>query len=303
MKKIIPLLAATLILLQAYAGTGIYFFNGKVYIVDKGNAHAIANVNEPVPAGASVRLAENSEAILRNSDGRFAILKKAGDYSPENIKSEFEAQKGKDLVQSMAGFLGAELAAKHVDIRKMSESYMRQKGGVTRQGSTYPLMVWPPYGSVSDTNHITFVWNAMKGIKKYEFVVYGSEDPNTPVQLSKSLESDTSMDVNFSDFGIDKDAYFSWVAYPEGDPNYTRYTFKITTAANIKKIEKEIAGIAAKEATEENKLLVTAIAYEKEGLINRADKTYSDLLKKYNTSVNEQLVALFKIRNNLIEGM
>lgn len=302
-KTIFTTLILTLAFASSFAGISVYFFSGKIEILEKGKQpRQIIAINEAIAETASLRLAEHAEIILKDKSGQFAIIHKVGDFSPEQIQEQFKLQKGKGLVSSLAGFLGTQFTEKKDDIRKMSESYMKQKGGVTRAGSSYPLMLWPPYGSLYDTTDVRFVWNAAPGVKKYEFVVFGGEDANNPVQLSKTLETDTFMDVNFKDFASDKDYYFSWVAYPEGDPNYTRYTFKLTSNGTLQKLEQEVNEIAAKESTEEARLLVKAIAYEKAGLAGRAEDIYSELLKKYNSNINQQLYSLFKIRNNIVSG-
>ncbi len=304
MKKTTTLLFLLCIaIIQSYAGISIYFFSGKVEVIEKGKLpRSVYSINEVISDVASLRLAENAEVILKDNAGQFAVIHKAGDFSAEQIKEQFRLQKGKGLVSSLAGFLGTQFTEKHDDIRKMSESYMKQKGGVTRAGSSFPLMLWPPYGSLYDTTYVRFIWTSSPSAKKYEFVVFGGEDANNPVQISKTLETDTFMDVNFQDFAADKDYYFSWVAYPEGDPNYTRYTFKLTSNGTLQKLDKEVNELSSKESNEESKLLVKAIAYEKAGLVGKAENVYGDLLKRYNSNINQQLYSLFKIRNNIFSA-
>lgn len=302
MKKLLLLLALSLFLLpEIWAAHNVYFFSGNVQVLEEGKApYSLSYINQAISEKAILRLDKDAEVILRNTAGKFAIFHRPGDFTPNEILEEFKVQQGKGLVASLARFMGSQLANNHADIRQMSESYMKQKGGVTRAGSAYPIMLWPPYGSIYDTNFVRLVWSAQPDVKKYEFVLYGSEDPNSPVQLSKTLETDTFMDVNLSDFGQDRDAYFSWVAYPEGDPNYTRYTFKITTQDNLQKLEQGVQELSSKEKNEQDRLLLEAIGYEKAGLVGKAEKTYQSLLKKYNSTVNQQLYSLFKIRNNLL---
>lgn len=298
--KLYSLIACTLLSLGAKAEVVIYFFTGKVEIAEPGkNARLLVKVNEQLPGSATLKLYENAEVILRDEASQFCVLKKPTDYSPAKIKEAFNEQKGKNLIESVAGFLGTQFTNKKEDIRAMSESYMRQKGGVTRSGNVFPLMVWPVYGSVYDTNSITFIWNSLPGVKKYEFVIYGGEDPNNLVQLGKSTETDTFMHVDFKDFGTTTDAYFSWVAYPDGDPNYTRHSFKIAGNETLKNMIQDADRAAAKEKTAETKWLVKALSFEKDGLVKYADNAYKKVLEINNSTVNQQLYQLFKIRNNV----
>lgn len=299
--NIIILFCIALLSNTAKAANSIYFYSGKVEVVEKGKpARLVLNVNETLADEASIKLSENSEVILKDAAGLFAVIHKAGEYTPVQIKEQFKLQQGKGLVSSLAGFLGTEITNKKDDMRKMAENYMKQKGGVTRSGNVYPLMILPAYGSVAETNEVKFTWNAMPKSPKYEFVLFGGIDANSLSQLSKTTVTDTFMDVTFSDFGITEDAYFSWVVYPEGDPNYSRYSFKIATPENVRDMVAEVSKIAQSEPNKEDALLIKALAFEKKGLVNYAEKTYKELLALSSKNTYKELYTLFQIRNGLL---
>jgi len=286
----------------SFAETSVYFFNGKVEIVEKNrNAFPLLEVNFKLPQDASLKLTDNAEVILRNDAKEFAVIHGKGTYTPAQIQEQFTKQQGKGLVTSLAGFMGSQLSNKKEDVRAMAEKYMKQKGGVTRSGNTYPIMYTPTYGSVTDIKEVKFVWRNMPNVQQYEFVLFGGSDPNNLVQMSKTLTTDTFMDVAFSDFGVTEDAYFSWVSYPEGDPNYSRYTFKISTPESIKKVIGEIEVMAAKEPGKEDKLLLRALAYERKGLVAYAETAYTALLAISNKNTYKELYTMFQMRNGLVD--
>jgi len=285
----------------AVASSRIYFYSGRVEVIEKNKqTHQVLAVNEVLGDDAILKLSENAEVILKDASGQFAVIHKAGEYNSLQIAEQFKAQQGKGLVTSLANFLGAEATNKKDDMRKMAENYMKQKGGVTRSGNVYPLMILPAYGSVSETNEVRFTWTAMPKVSKYEFVLFGGTDANNLSQLSKTSVVDTFMDVTFSDFGVTEDAYFSWVVYPEGDPNYSRYSFKIATATNVRDMVAEVEKAAKAEPNKEDALLIKALAFEKKGLVNYAESAYKDLLTLNNKTAYRELYTLFQIRNGLL---
>ena len=287
--------------LPGFGAYSVYFFTGTVEIILKSTPPvAITNINQVVDDNASLKLVENAEVILKDEAGKFAIIHSAGVYNNIQIRDIFKAQQGKSLVSSLAGFLGNEITRSHVDERKMAESYMKQKGGVTRGGSIYPLMLWPAYGSSIVSNDVRFVWNSGAKKTSYEIIIFGGEDANNPVQLGKSITTDTFMDVSFKDFGVTKDAYFSWVVYPEGDPNHSRFTFKIITPDETKRLMEEVLLESQRGVTPEDKELLKAAGYEKNGLISLADATYKELIMLNNNATNQDLYTLFRLRNNLV---
>ncbi len=284
------------------AGFSVYFFSGKVEIIDKSkNAVLLTEINTQLADDVSIRLSDNAEVILRNDAKEFAVIHGKGVYNSAQLKDLFAKQKGSGLVSSLAGFMGKQLTNKKEDMRAMSEKYMRQKGGVTRSGNAYPIMFTPTYGSVTETKDVKFVWRKMPNVEQYEFVLFGGNDPNNLLQMSKTLTLDTFMEVAFTDFGETEDAYFSWVAYREGDPNYSRYTFKISTPESIKKAIGEIEILAAKETTKEDKLLVRALAYERKGLIAHAETAYIALLTLNSKTTYQELYTMFQMRNGLVD--
>jgi len=296
----ILLLLATAV--SGFAATGVYFFNGKVEVLEKNKAATpLLEVGFKLPEEASLRLIDNAEVILRNDAKEFAVIHGKGTYTAAQIKEQFAKQQGKGLVSSLAGFMGSQFSNKKEDVRAMAEKYMKQKGGVTRSGNTYPIMFTPTYGSVTEIKDVQFVWRKVPNAAQYEFVLFGGNDPNNLVQMSKTLTVDTFMDVAFTDFGVTEDAYFSWVAYPEGDPTYSRYTFKISTPESIKKAIGEIEVLAAKETTKEDKHLLRALAYERKGLIAYAETAYTALLAINSKSAYKELYTMFQMRIGLVD--
>jgi hypothetical protein len=287
---------------KVFSATSVYFFNGKVEVIDKNkNTTPLSEVGIVLSDDASLKLIDNAEVILRNDAKEFAVIHGTGTYTSAQIKEQFVKQQGKGLVTSLAGFMGSQFSNKKEDVRAMAEKYMKQKGGVTRSGNTYPIMYTPTYGSVTDIKEVKFIWRNMPNVKQYEFVLFGGNDPNNLVQMSKTLTTDTFMDVAFTDFGVTEDAYFSWVAYPEGDPNYSRYTFKISTPESIKKVIGEIEILAAKETSKEDKLLLRALAYERKGLVAYAETAYTALLAISNKNTYKELYTMFQMRNGLVD--
>ena len=52
--------------------------------------------------------------------------------------------------------------------------------------------------------------------------------------------------------------------------------------------------------TPEDKELLKAAGYEKNGLISLADATYKELIMFNNNATNQDLYTLFRLRNNLV---
>ena len=279
----------------------VYFYTGTVEIVSKNKTvRALNAVNETVTDEDILRINENGEVILRDANGQFAIIHAAGSYNYAQINEAFKLQQGKSLVSSLQGFLGTEITKSNVDIRKMAESYMKQKGGVTRSGNVYPLMIWPAYGSINESNQVKFVWNSVAKVDSYQVIIFGGEDANNPVEMARTVTSDTFLDVTFKDYGVSSDAYFSWVAYPKEDPNHSRFTFKIITSKEFKDLLAEVNHDCEKGANAEEKALIKAASFEKRGLILPADQTYKDLLQTNNGNNYKDLYLLFRLRNNMV---
>lgn len=276
--------------------------SGNVELTNSTKTIQKATINSVIFPGTSVIVKSNSELILRDAKNRFCILRKSGSFSYADLQQYMQSQQKVGLLKSVAHFITNQFLNKTKNIRSYAEEHLKQTGGVSRNGCTYPLMLQPGMGSMLSEGNLKFEWAIDSSAAEYELLVFnGMDEAGEPLMRYRTTCSTSPKEVNTSLFSKESvDSIFSWVVYPKGVPNCARYTFQVVPAIVEKSEAETIAANTSHIKSKTDQLLKRAALYEQKGLLKKAEETYLELSHLRKKKIHKELYELFLARNGML---
>jgi hypothetical protein len=283
------------------------YVQGSVNYTLAGTNHQAIMGNE-LPKKSVLKLKKNSQVILKDSKNRYCILEtleidKTFDFS--QLESIFMGQQNKGLMKSVIDFMAKELKSEHYNARDYAANNLKKKGGVTRDGCTYPLMLYPGSNQHVSEYEILFKWSKELNEEDYILEVYFGDEYNGEVvkTIFTAQVSDTFCAVPVSAFKEDYTGKtLNWVVYPKTfRRNCARYYLVLISQEDRKEIIDKIDDGLKKTKNEEDRLSQRAFLLESNGLIKDSELVYRELISKYDKKTYTDLMNLFHMRNGLFE--
>jgi hypothetical protein len=253
-------------------------------------------LNTPLYDSCIVTLVGKTSVILMNKKG-YSISLSEGSYRISSEIKKIKSQNYFDIFKEYLSYIWKRLQEEHKDLDKYARKHERQKGLVTRDGCTKPLMQTPYFGASIKTDSLNFTWNKDSITQIYTLQIYDVPFGGKTLESVDVVGTKYSLNTNKFKKGID----YYWSVFPKNKVNCARYKFQIEKSESLVQFEQKLKELETLLTYgKAMNAFVKAEMYEQNNFISEAFELYGIALKEEpNNPIFQEAFTLFKARNTL----